>query len=65
MLNQYCLVGQCNLTFNIQHFSLLLHRHTTMLLGWQLLTLCSKLSQATANAETSVARLDNVVDITV
>ena len=36
-----------------------------MLLGRQALTLCSELGQTAADAETSIARFDDIVDVTI
>src|SRR5574344_267518 len=42
-----------------------LHWHTTMLLSRQALTLGSELSQTTADAETGVTWLDDIIDVTI
>ena len=53
--------------FTIRRFTIydLLHRNVTVLLGRQGIALGGELCQTAANAETGVARLDDIVDVAV
>ena len=53
------------LLFRFYESKVKLHRHTSVLLCRKRLALCGKLSKCTTDAEACVARLDNVVDISV